>query len=491
MLQRTENKKFKTSLEFLNSFMEKGKDVEELPSGGLVKLVANLRNLGLYDMAPDYFVLLTPRDLPEELLQKAGDDLQKMKVEKNAVLKANFKKNMAALKKSFPDLHQMMRGRAPENMLVAGDHETGYRILKKVGRKYEDITFPESWIEEVTQRLEDLLPRIQNENAVFLSDFLNCDVIIRLAELTKRKGYQNELVLYVVEPEKEIFYTILQTHDIADLMTLKRLVPFVGDYFENQIAEWFDTNLFAPHSTLHFSSKEVAERVGKCIGKALDAYLYKLERIKSETSKYYEGISNEEWKAEFQSGKLKILLETTRYSSYVKHCTKYAANALKKLGHSVEIHIEPGDASPGSLLAILDHVISFKPNLAFMIDYDRGEPPDAYPPQLPFATWMQDEFGTIYGGSVKSGPRDFIFTVLKDDFVKSGYNPDEIHVLPIVASEEIFHPMELTGEDMETYGCDVAFVSNIPSWNDLLKSSKRPDDKLLYAHIRNKLEQDI
>lgn len=242
--QTEDSEDFDAALDAFNSFLERGRWESGVPAGEALELVKCLETMGLYEQAVSVVEKVPAGEMTDELEGRARAVREK-KEKKEAVLGENFEKNIVAIEKSFPSLSARVREHRGGKILIAGDLETGYQLLAEDDGEYDDVTFLESDVREFRRGLEVRLEEIRAKKAIIFSDFLYCDVFLWLADETKGKRPESGLVMYVVEPDADIFSAVLRTHDLSDLFTRKRLVPFAGEGFEGQIEGWFDENDFA------------------------------------------------------------------------------------------------------------------------------------------------------------------------------------------------------------------------------------------------------
>ncbi|MFH1538015.1 MAG: glycosyltransferase [bacterium] len=501
--QSEDSEDFEWELNLFNSFLDREEGGAEMSAGEALELAGSLEVMGLYEKAESVIGKVPDGERTDEIRKRAGV-LREKKEKKDAVLRKNFEKNVAALEESLPHLSLKVKPREDREILIAGGLEEGYRLLAREGYECEDITFPDDGIAEFRNGLVARLEEVKAQKSIIFSNFLYCDVFLWFAAETKRTRRESELVIYVVEREQDIFAAVLKTHDLSDLFLQKRLVPFVGDDFAKQIAEWFDRNVFTILPRIFVLEGDLWDEVMSSFEKVNVDRREKTVRLLKDIKDYYNGISGEEWRARFEGGPLKILVPSARFSTFARHCARDVARAFERLGHTAEVHIAPNDACAENEFTLLSHVDSFRPDLIFEINLTRDmhqvcinleggreERLKEFPDSLPVVTWDQDTEGSLFSSPQEVGPRDFIFTVFKEDYMKAGFGPGDVSVLPIVASEEVFYPMELTDEDMDKYGCEVSFVCNIPFWSEVMESAEDPLNRALFSHLRGMMEADL
>ncbi|MEQ8769479.1 MAG: hypothetical protein RIB60_03105 [Phycisphaerales bacterium] len=160
---------------------------------------------------------------------------------------------------------------------------------------------------------------------------------------------------------------------------------------------------------------------------------------------------------------LRVLIPTTRYSTYLQHAARDLAGAFESRGMRAEILIEPDDTTRLSPLAFHDAFEGLEPDLVVLINYTRSSRGDAFPGDVPFVCWIQDEMPHLFTAEAgrSQGPLDFVVGhAVTSLFHTHGYDPDRALYSPVVVSERKFHDGPITPAQRERFACDIAFVSN-------------------------------
>lgn len=160
---------------------------------------------------------------------------------------------------------------------------------------------------------------------------------------------------------------------------------------------------------------------------------------------------------------LRVLIPTTRLSTYVRHASADAADAFRALGCDARLLIEPDDASKLSSVAFLREIESFDPDLVVLINYTRSTLAKDLPRDVPLVTWVQDAMFHLFAPEswADRGPHDFIFGHLHRDFFDR-FGVPRAHTRPafVPASETKFHPAPIDDAQRQRFACDIAMVTN-------------------------------
>lgn len=140
-------------------------------------------------------------------------------------------------------------------------------------------------------------------------------------------------------------------------------------------------------------------------------------------------------------GPLRVLLRTSRYTTYVRHSTEDLARAFERAGHVAHVYMEPDDHSTLSAVATLRRVAEFDPDLVVLINYPRATMADVLPANVPMVCWVQDAMPHLFDSRVGSahGPMDFVVGVRIPELVtRFGYPAERCLPMPVVVSPEKF-----------------------------------------------------
>lgn len=135
------------------------------------------------------------------------------------------------------------------------------------------------------------------------------------------------------------------------------------------------------------------------------------------------------------SDPLRVLLVTTRESTFIHHCIRHAAEGFRANGCVAEVLVEPAEAPTGMRLDTIAGAIGrFRPHLVFEIDHFRGETAAAIPRNLPFVTWIQDPLDPIMSGERARdlAANDLVLTIFYEkELAAAGYRGLELFPIPV------------------------------------------------------------
>ena len=189
-----------------------------------------------------------------------------------------------------------------------------------------------------------------------------------------------------------------------------------------------------------------------------------------EINRYYDSLSDKDWQRVFSARRerpLKILLTTSKFSTFVQYCTRDVAQGFEALGHQTRTIIEKAYTERFSFLNFSRNLASFKPDMVFTINHLRREYDGGLlvHKSIPFVCWVQDELPTLYNQQAAKtiGKRDIVLGVRWHirRLVAVGYPNENLSCIPYPTNEQFYHPMNLGKKDRGKHDCEVSYVSHV------------------------------
>ncbi|OAB63616.1 hypothetical protein AY599_08680 [Leptolyngbya valderiana BDU 20041] len=158
---------------------------------------------------------------------------------------------------------------------------------------------------------------------------------------------------------------------------------------------------------------------------------------------------------------LRLLVTTSRYSTYMWPSAADLVEALNSSGHDARLLIEPDDHTRQTQLHYTRAMIDFEPDGVVLLNYLRPHLGPVVPPHVPVVTWSQDAMGHYFMGGqlARSGPRDFVVGMLYPELRDRLGVPEErmLGWLNPVSPTK-FHDGAIAGGH-EHLRCDVALMT--------------------------------
>lgn len=157
----------------------------------------------------------------------------------------------------------------------------------------------------------------------------------------------------------------------------------------------------------------------------------------------------------------RVLVLTSRYSTFVRYAAQDLVDALAKQGHQATLFIEPDEHETLTSVAYLDAIERMDPDLIVAINFPRWAMGGAVPAGWPQVCWVQDAMQHLFMGKAVAGPLDFVVGhVYRDAMTRAGYRPEQLLDHMVCVSEAKFHAGPVTADQRERLSCDIAYVSH-------------------------------
>jgi hypothetical protein len=185
------------------------------------------------------------------------------------------------------------------------------------------------------------------------------------------------------------------------------------------------------------------------------------ERQRVETQRVRQQLGA--WVPAPRGDRLRVLLPTTRYSTYIQHAAGDLAHTIRGLGHETLVVTEPDDTSTMATLGMLRAIDRFRPDVVFFINTIRPQSSAWLPACVPAITWVQDPMPALFNRAMARGmgPRDAIVGHLHPEMLERlGVPRERTLYSTVLASDAKFHPGPADPRDAERFACEIAYVSH-------------------------------
>lgn len=183
--------------------------------------------------------------------------------------------------------------------------------------------------------------------------------------------------------------------------------------------------------------------------------------LRRQVDEAYAGRNAAWWATRFarrEEEPLRVLIPTSRYTTFVRHSAEDLAGALRRLGCETRLVMEPDHHSRLTAPAHLHAFADWEPDMVVLINYTRAQLSNVCPANVPFVCWVQDAMAHLFdeAGGAAQGDLDFLagslFPALFEEF---SYPRKRALTMPVVASDTKFFPHESAGRD-----CEICYVSH-------------------------------
>jgi len=207
-----------------------------------------------------------------------------------------------------------------------------------------------------------------------------------------------------------------------------------------------------------------ASAARRCVDESRQHQQDRLRALVDATSAHRR--SRQEWGERFMRAgatgepALRVLLPSTRYSTYVRHAAEDLASAIGRAGDEARVLLEPErDLRPAATFELDAHA-EFTPDLTIGVNWPRAARPNAWPDGAPAVCWVQDMLGPLLDPAIGAAQNELDYTAglvngaLTKDF---GYPASRTFFHTTPACPVTFHPS--TGTPTLP-PADVAYVSH-------------------------------
>ena len=307
---------------------------------------------------------------------------------------------------------------------------------------------------------------------LILVGLATADVVARaVRERTGTLQYLPRVV--VIEPRAEVAlaamarYAATEGEDAARaLLRAPGVEWFVGPQGMPAFEAWLIERVDDPlHKDVIASGVpgEIVQAVARLLGEA-HARRQELLRERSSTlrawanSRQRREAVRQRWR---EGANLRLLVLTSRFSTYMRHSAADLVEAMRSLGHEARLLIEPDDHTRQSQLHYTRAVTEFDPDGVVLINYLRPQIGPVLPPHLPVITWAQDAMAHFFGGAnaPRAGTLDFVAGMLYPELRdRVGVPESRMLAWPNAVSPAKFH-RGLVDASFGHLRCDVAMMT--------------------------------
>ncbi|QKK07200.1 MAG: hypothetical protein HND58_02840 [Planctomycetota bacterium] len=164
-------------------------------------------------------------------------------------------------------------------------------------------------------------------------------------------------------------------------------------------------------------------------------------------------------RAETGGDPLRVLIPTSRYSTFIRHASEDLAEAFCGLGCDARVVMEPENGRPTSV-GQLRWADPFEPDLIVLANYFRRDAGLPFPEQVPWVCWIQDAMAHQFKAR-EFTDLDFVAGHLHTELrAQDGFPHDRAMPFPLIASERKFHPAPIDAARLERFACEIAYVSH-------------------------------
>ena len=282
-----------------------------------------------------------------------------------------------------------------------------------------------------------------------------------------RMGYSAAITVLQADPLE--FFDGLSAADLGGALADPRVRVFVGAdasqrWINDALARVDETALGVCVATPGVRGR-IAPPAQAATGRVAAAQTEEFRRLQARVAALYTGRDARWWERRYREAAqggppLRVLVPTSRYSTYIRHAAADLAAAFEALGCEARVVMEPSNHSKPSAVGHLRPIAEFEPDLVALINYFRGDAGLPYPAELPWLCWIQDAMPHQYAERSWGG-LDFVAGhVPVELWRRDGFPSSRSLPFPVVASTRKFHAGPVGAGLAERFACEVAYVSH-------------------------------
>lgn len=294
-------------------------------------------------------------------------------------------------------------------------------------------------------------------------------LLSRVWEATNKTFLDYRPALYVVEPNALAVAVAMHLCDLRSVLADLRVVLFTG---AGAVGRW--ARLLVEDDAWPVPGQVMRlPRWGTSLDPPLESVLQQVAIDRNSATEQLTAAAvaayapcdvaywHERYTIEPRGEPLRVLLLTSRYTTFLQYSTRDIAAAFESLGFEVRLLIERNDWSLLPPSGILKTILEFRPDMMLLLDHLRYEYDAFYPPTMPFVTWIQDMLAnlTCRRAGTSIGPFDFVLGHgLRECVTAFGYPADQFLACQIPTNERTFHAAQCSKAELAPFRCDVAYV---------------------------------
>lgn len=332
----------------------------------------------------------------------------------------------------------------------------------RAARLVDEASFAKRLVGSVRQRSPAELGRI-------VLDGFSPHLFKQLYDATPTNNIGHSPRIIVVQRDPAELLEGLAATDLSKELADPRVELFVGEDASTRLSEMLRSRTPYALPTIVLSSPitraHCTPSVGDVVSRALDRQRAEFEEIHPRVEARYAARDTAYWQSRFAAPgtRLRVLVPTTRYSTYVQHAAADLVSALQRAGHTAQTLIEPDSHTQLSANAYLRVIDELDPDLIVLINYPRATRGKSIPAGVPYITWIQDAMPHLFGSKLGRSHTNLDFIAghtFADLFLKHEYPTERLLPISLVADPCKFHRGPVPPDLAARHACDIAFVSH-------------------------------
>lgn len=315
------------------------------------------------------------------------------------------------------------------------------------------------------------LPAIRERREPVLVEGLAGPWILRdLLEALRRDALGHVPRVTVLEGDAMRALDALAQQDMREPLGERRVLVFAGEGALQRLEGWMEVRLDRRLRGARVCGAEADGEVGAMLGRVARLQQEVQQQLGAACERLYADRDAAWWARrlrEAHSGDgppLRIVVHTSRYSTYLRHAAADLVDALERCGHEADLLVEPDESSHLTSLATLQRVLDVGADLMVVLNHPRGSVgTNAVPAGLPLVCWVQDAMPHLYDPRIgrRQGPLDLLAGAIDERMLLcAGFDPRKAMRIPVVASAAKFHAGPVEPRLSRRLACDLACATH-------------------------------
>ncbi len=284
-------------------------------------------------------------------------------------------------------------------------------------------------------------------------------------------GYRPRVCVLQADPAE--LFDGLSVCDLRERLADPRVTVYAGAdgvaRFEREAGERLEVQVVPAFVPLQVVRTRFVEAPTEAFSRLTRAQAAAFERVREEVEGVYAGRDAAWWARRWTEARgggrpLRVLIPTSRYTTFVRHAAEGLARCLRNEGCRVDVLAEPDPCAILTTVGVLRAVRDLEPDLIVIINYTRSSSYDGLlPANVPLVCWVQDALGHLFDRRVGEamGPLDFVAGHAHASFVdKFGYPRERTLPAPVAADEAKFHSGPIEPSLLREHECEIAYATH-------------------------------
>ena len=396
----------------------------------------------------------------------AAEALGRMEApDSSAQLQLNLARNFAAFQQHRPAVYEVMVAAKNDPRFQLAVSATGLPTIffsERAG-KATSLSIENNPLKGVAAMFARLRADIDRGTPLALCGLGDGYLLGALAQKPPKLFLTMQHTIHVIEPQPQVLLLCMMIHDYTGEngpIRQERFRWFVGESWATDARAELTGEMLTPLPMVNISQGVNAADISIELTKIREQMTADDADRRRDLESHYANVSREAWLnlfGSFPDRPPRVMLITTRFSTVLQYSTRDAAQAFGQLGWETLTIIEPSDWQRHTGASIRRQMTEFLPDFVFQIDHLRQEHGNLYPPQLPFACWIQDHLPNLCNAGVGQnlGVRDYVLTGMSSLFAQQ-YNYPRRQLIDLPQLSRV--PMRPT--EWSSDGEDLVYVSN-------------------------------